>query len=224
MSVVTTNGDVYTGNKVIITVPIGVLCAAPGDPCAITFSPALPAIDAAIGKMGYGAVIKVLLRFTEPFWKQPGIAKLVEKKLDNIGFIFSREAIPTWWTQHPGTLPLLTGWLGGPPAEEMRHTSDEDIRDAALSSLAAIFKTTVGDLQAQLLSWRVVNWTASPYSRGSYTFATVDTDTARKVLCTPVEDTICFAGEALYDGPEMGTVEAALSSGKSIANMLLDML
>jgi monoamine oxidase len=37
------------------------------------------------------------------------------------------------------------------------------------------------------------------------------------ILCDPVEDTIFFAGEALYDGSEMGTVEAALVSGKRVA-------
>jgi len=41
------------------------------------------------------------------------------------------------------------------------------------------------------------------------------------VLLTPEENTIFFAGEGLYDGPEMGTVEAALVSGKEVAKAML---
>ncbi len=33
----------------------------------------------------------------------------------------------------------------------------------------------------------------------------------------PVEGTLFFAGEAFYDGLEMGTVEAALTSGIRVA-------
>ena len=36
---------------------------------------------------------------------------------------------------------------------------------------------------------------------------------AREQLTTPVEQTIYFAGEALYNGDAPGTVEAALVSG-----------
>jgi monoamine oxidase len=60
-----------------------------------------------------------------------------------------------------------------------------------------------------------------PYTRGSYTYSTLKTDEARKILAQPIEDTLFFAGEALYDGPEMGTVEAALVSGKAVAREVL---
>jgi monoamine oxidase len=41
------------------------------------------------------------------------------------------------------------------------------------------------------------------------------------VLNTPVEHTVYFAGEALYNGASPGTVEAALSTGKSVAERIL---
>ena len=40
-------------------------------------------------------------------------------------------------------------------------------------------------------------------------------------LSQSIEDTIYFAGEAYYDGSEMGTVEAALVSGDEKANLVL---
>jgi monoamine oxidase len=106
----------------------------------------------------------------------------------------------------------------------MKHTSDEDLLEAAMSSLASIFKMDTDSLKGLLISWKVINWTADPYARGSYTYATVDTELARKVLMTPIDDTLYFAGEALYDGAEMGTVEAALDNGKRVAEGILDRL
>jgi hypothetical protein len=41
------------------------------------------------------------------------------------------------------------------------------------------------------------------------------------VLKQSVEHTIYFAGEGLVDGPEIGTVEAALSSGRDTARQLI---
>jgi monoamine oxidase len=40
------------------------------------------------------------------------------------------------------------------------------------------------------------------------------------LLCTPDDNTLFFAGEALYDGDSPGTVEAALASGKDAAKKL----
>jgi monoamine oxidase len=46
---------------------------------------------------------------------------------------------------------------------------------------------------------------------------------ARNVLSEPVDNTLFFAGEYLYDGPAMGTVEAALTSGQDIASRIIDL-
>jgi monoamine oxidase len=56
---------------------------------------------------------------------------------------------------------------------------------------------------------------------GAYGYATVENSAAKKILSSPVSDTLYFAGEALYEGPEMGTVEAALASGQKVAQEIL---
>ncbi|MES2702240.1 MAG: NAD(P)/FAD-dependent oxidoreductase [Bacteroidota bacterium] len=224
VSATTKDGEVYQASRVIVTLPINVLRAEHHETGALTISPTLPAAADALKKMGMGAIIKVLLRFNEAFWKRDEVTKVAGRKLDKMSFIFSKEIIPTWWTQYPGTLPMLTGWLGGPPAELMTHTTDDDILEAGLTSLSAIFKMPVDTLKELLTSWKVNNWTADPYCRGSYSYATMDTAAARKILTAPVDDTIYFAGEALYDGPEMGTVEAALGSGSFVAKLITDEL
>lgn len=224
VTAVTDKGEIFTGTKAILTVPISVLAAESQQEGAITFSPVLPMVSGAVKKMGMGAVIKVLLRFNEAFWKTDETKKRVGRSMEKMMFVFSGELIPTWWTQYPGTLPLLTGWLGGPAAKEMEHLSDDDILDAAITSVAAIFKVATEEIKSMLASWKVVNWTSDPYARGSYTYATMDTEIARKVLEVPVDNTLYFAGEALYDGPQMGTVEAALDSAKKVAVTVLQSL
>jgi monoamine oxidase len=47
------------------------------------------------------------LQFKTDFWTSYA---------EDIGFILSDEAIPTWWTQSPVQGKLLTGWHGGPKA------------------------------------------------------------------------------------------------------------
>ena len=47
---------------------------------------------------------------------------------------------------------------------------------------------------------------------GAYSYATVETEAAKKLMTTPLANTIFFAGEALYSGNHPGTVEAALVS------------
>jgi monoamine oxidase len=69
---------------------------------------------------------------------------------------------------------------------------------------------------------KVINWTTDPFTRGSYSYATVDMEKHMTVLRNPVEHTLFFAGEALYTGHHAkGTVEAALSSGAETASKLL---
>ena len=66
-----------------------------------------------------------------------------------------------------------------------------------------------------------MNWTAKPFTRGSYAYDTVNAAACRKTLNTPVDNTLFFTGEYLYEDTAMGTVEAALTSGKSVAEIIV---
>jgi monoamine oxidase len=215
------NGESYRGSKVIITVPIGVLQAPDNERGAISFSPELPETKNAIAGMAMGAIIKVLLQFTEAFWENEEVKKMTGKRMDDLGFIISDQQIPTYWTQYPKKNALLTAWVGGPAAAKMKEESDEHIMELTIQSLSNIFHLPVARIKGLLATTKVVNWTADDFSRGSYSYAAVTTAAARKILDTPINDRIYFAGEAMYDGPEMGTVEAALASGKHAADKIL---
>ena len=201
-------GDkVYEADKVVITIPVALLQKT-NEQGAIQFIPAIDAYLQAAHTVGYGGVIKVVLEFTNPFWNA---------YKEDIGFIISDAPIPTWWTQLPGEKPLLTGWLGGPKVEVLHNTSDEAIMEMAIQSLAEIFGITAQAIKDQQVAGKVFNWCGHPFTRGAYSYITPAMKAALPLLNTPIEGTLFFAGEALYTGPHPGTVEAALVSGKEVA-------
>lgn len=209
----TKSGKVYESEKVIITIPIGGLQAED----TIVFKPEIKVKFDAIQKLGYGSVVKFLIEFKDKFWEaidpfNDGVG------LKKLGFFFSDASIPTWWTQHPVDSALFTGWLAGPRAEEYKFKSQEEGLTEAVKALAYLFGFTEDEIRNKIKAWRIINWTEDIYSKGAYTYATVEAPKARNQLIKPVEDTIYFAGEGLYEGPEGGTVEAAFGSGLKVVN------
>lgn len=212
VEVISAEGERFTAEKVIITVPAGVLRVKDAA-SSITFNPPLTEKMRLLDSIGVGSVVKIILSFNEAFWES--------KTGAGAGFIFSDEAFPTWWTQSPHPYPVLTGWMGGPEAERQADTSDEDLLRLALESLSTIFALPLDELRAKLLAWKVSNWGADPFSYGAYTYPTVEVPEPYRLLVRPVEDTIYFAGEAVYNGQYGGTVEAALASTSYLAEDFL---
>jgi monoamine oxidase len=211
----------FTASKALITVPLGVWTVEKNATGSIVYSPDLSAKAEAAKLMGFGSVIKILLEFDETFWENQTIKKETKADGARLQMILSDEPIPTWWTQLPQHTPLLTGWLSGPKAEKMKNEKDENIIELSLYSLSRIFNIDINTLRRKMRQCRVFNWTKDPFTLGSYSYSTLETSTARKILTEPVQNTLFFAGEALYEGPEMGTVEAALTSGLTAAEKIL---
>lgn len=220
VSAITVDGTAFHAQRMILAVPLGILKAGNGQTGAITFYPPLKAHAEAIQQMGFGAVIKILLEFNEPFWCSKQTEERIGRSLDQMGYLLSEEEIPTWWTQFPEQSSVFTGWIGGPDAEVKKEMTDENILMQGLQSLANIFRLRVEELQRRLKAWKVVNWTAKPFTQGSYAYDTVNASACRRTLSTPVDDTLFFAGEYLYEGTAMGTVEAALTSGRDVARII----
>lgn len=206
---ITSDGERYGGRKVVITIPLGVLQVKDGSPGVVNFTPPLPIRMGAVRAMGFGSVIKVLMEFEKRFWPE------------DAGFIFSKEAIPVWWTQLPSKSHVLTGWLAGPSVEKFRDRSESEILETALSVLSNISGLTPEQLKADLKQAHACNWANNPFSRGAYTYTTVEEPNAAAVLGNAVQGTLYFAGEGIYHGPQIGTVEAALVSGREAARRVV---
>lgn len=204
--------------KCLITVPLGVWTAPVESEGCITYVPALPQKVAAAQLLGFGAVIKVLLIFKTAFWEK---VQKAGKGLHDLHMVTSDQPIPTWWTQYPLQSTLLTGWCSGPRAAKRVNETAAETLEIALTSLSYLFDLPVAQLRAELQAHRVLNWTNDPFTRGSYSYSTLGSSEALPILQAPVENTLFFGGEAIYDGPEMGTVEAALTSGLHAAKLML---
>lgn len=184
----------------------------------IEYRPALSAKIAALDKIGYGDVVKFLFRFKEPWW-----VTARGEDLSRVSFMFSDAAVPTWWTQYPEPHPVLTGWLAGPRAEKLRHLSEPELIAMGIDALATMFALDRELIRGDLLVAKAIHWGNDPFARGAYSYATPDSRDAVKDLSRP-SGGLFFSGEALYAGKDMGTVEAALASGRDTALAVLAQL
>lgn len=210
VEITTADGAVYHAQQAIVALPLGILQAGKNEPAAITFQPEIPDYIKAAHQIGFGNIIKILFQFDAPFWEDE------IHGVKDTAFLFTEQAIPTWWTQAPGDA-LLTGWLGGEAALALKDAPDDKVWLMGLQSLSAAFNIDIEALKAKLITWRVANWTADQFTLGSYAYDMVGSADARETLNNPIENTLFFTGEYLYSGPAMGTVEAALDSGLRVA-------
>lgn len=82
----------------------------------------------------------------------------------------------------------------------------------------------VASLNDVLEDRMVIDWSMGPFIGGAYSYPVIGTSEARKLLLTPVEGTIYFAGKALDEGSHPATVKAALSSGRTVASKMANSL
>jgi monoamine oxidase len=202
------NGDAHECDAVVLTVPLPLLKE-------IVLPPAERERAAAAAHIGFGNVIKILLRFETRWW--------VDERMDlaDLTFLLSDARIPVWWTQHPADFPVLTGWFGGPKTEAMANLSEHELIEAGLASLAEIFGCDPKELGRNLVAARAINWARDPLAGGAYSYATPETRAAQAVLASSDGAVVLFSGETLCRGRDMGTVEAALASGLEVARTIL---
>jgi len=117
-------GESLTVDRVVVTVPLGVLQAD-----AIEFTPLLPfAHRTAIAALGMGTVDALWLSFDEPFWT-------TDATVWNL--VGTDAEITTWFNLEPITGDaVLVGLVGGEAAAKLAEYSDDELRTAALESLA----------------------------------------------------------------------------------------
>jgi monoamine oxidase len=128
--------------------------------------------------------------------------------------------MPTWWTTMPVRGPVITGWTGGPGAEEAPHDPAEWIA-GALTSLGRILGVGRDSLVAELETWHAHNWSADPFTRGAYSYVLVGGMAAQRRFGEPVDGTLYFAGEATNAEGHCGTVHGAIATGERAARAIL---
>ena len=203
------DGAILEADAAILTVPLPLLPE-------IALPSAAREKAAASADVGFGNVVKILLRFATKWWADHG-----GQDLADLSFLFSSATAPTWWTQHPAEYPVLTGWFAGPKADKVARLTATELVDMGLASLVEIFNLSLDRITRDLVTSQAINWGNDPFARGAYSYATPKTREAQSALGKPDGGAVSFSGEALYAGPDMGTVEAALTSGLETARKIL---
>jgi monoamine oxidase len=116
-------GEALSFDRVVVTVPLGVLQKR-----SIEFEPALPfSHRGAVAALGMGAIESVWLRWDEPFWESE------ESIWHAVG---ADVLIPTWINLQPTTGEnVLVGLVGGAAAARFAELDEKAALEAALASL-----------------------------------------------------------------------------------------
>lgn len=198
---------------VVVTAPIALLHA--GVPA---IEPLPPPARAAIAAIGVSRALRVSLLFREPFW----LAQADGQVTSSLSFIHADSPFfPTWWTAHPATVPLLTGWAGGPCADRLGNLGESALVARALDVVAEALALPRGQLAGLLLGAWTHHWQADPFARGAYSFRRVGGVEAARALAEPFGGTLFFAGEATSEAARSGTVDGAISTGHRVASQVL---
>lgn len=218
------DGAAFRGTRLVVTVPAGVLKAAPGEDGAIRWDPPLSSKVRALEGIEMGRVRKLLLRFREPFWEDPDLLRRrAGEEIESLNFVHSPGALfPTWWTQAPAAdARVLTAWAGWSGTEALQGFPARRVLDEALTTLGALFEIPKRKLSRLLVTAYEHDWNADAFSRGAYSYQAVGGSSAPARLAEPVARTLFFAGEAT-ERDENGTVPGAIASGRRAARRLLD--
>jgi monoamine oxidase len=204
--------------RLIVTLPLGVLQLRASAPGAVRFSPPLDAKRPALRGLAAGPVLKLVLRFRSAFWES-----IDSGRYHGASFFLSPQAtsFPTFWTAVPARAPVLVAWAGGPKVAQISRTDPGRVLAQALASLRALFRNKA-DPERELEAFYFHDWQQDPYARGAYSYVVVGGANARKALAEPLLDTLFFAGEATDTQDEAATVAGALQTGIRAAREATD--
>lgn len=212
-----------TARRLLVTLPLGVLQAAPGQQGAVRFVPPLPATKLdALGKLEMGKAIRMTLRFRERFWDTLSVPGETSRNLSAMSFLLSQdEWFPTWWTAMPDKMPVLVGWAPAHCAEKLSGKSQSFVLQRGLGALSRLLGVERRELEKLVDAAHFHDWQNDPFSRGAYSYGAVGSDGAQKALGQPVQNTLFFAGEATDTTGHNGTVHGAMASGRRAAEEIL---
>lgn len=197
LRVVTSQGE-YLADRVLLTLPLGVLQAG-----SVRMVPDLPpAKQTAIASLGMGVLNKCYLRFDKAFWPD---------HVDWLEYLPQRHGEWTEWVslQRVAGLPVLLGFNAAERGHAIEDWTDRQIVDSALHTLRRIFGAQV----PPPLDHQITRWAADPFARGAYSFnALGSTPQQRQDLAQPLHARLFFAGEATSHD-HFGTAHGAYLSG-----------
>jgi monoamine oxidase len=149
--IVETADDAFTAKFAIVAIP-------PALACRIQYFPALPGNkDQLMQKMPMGSVIKCVVTYKKPFWREDGLSGefLSDSGPISLGFDDSPK---------DANYGAIIGFISGNMARKWTTALKQDRREAVSDQLVAIF----GSKAAEFTHYHEKDWQAEPYTRGCY--------------------------------------------------------
>ncbi|MDE0653682.1 MAG: FAD-dependent oxidoreductase [bacterium] len=204
--VTTQSGGAFEADRVIVTVPLGVLKAG-----LVAFEPALPGrVLQAIDSLEMGVLNRTCLLFDEVFWKP------------DVEWIQIVDDTPGQWSETLNLYPYLHEpalaiFNAGSYGASVEQYSDDELTRLAVDTLASVF----GDVPQPVDSLST-RWTSDPWTRGSYSYVPAgESFRSYTELARPVGERLFLAGEATHDRYP-STVHGALLSGRRAARQIAE--
>lgn len=219
-----TNSQTLKGDAVLCTLPLGVLkeCLRGNGLNSVQFQPPLPEWkSAALQRMGFGNLNKVVLCFDRVFWDPSA------NLFGHVGSTTaSRGELFLFWNLYKA--PVLLALVAGEAAAIMENVSDDVIVGRSIAVLKGIFGNNAVPQPKETL---VTRWRADPWSRGSYSYvAAGSSGNDYDLMATPVSPQsgtlprLFFAGEHTirnYPATVHGAFMSALREAGKIADQFL---
>lgn len=203
---VRTTANEFVADRVVITLPLGVL-----QHNDVRFVPDLPEEKRnAISKLGMGVLNKCYLRFAQAFWPHD---------MDWLEYVSAQHGEWTEWVsfQRAVQLPILLGFNAADRGREIEAWSDGQIVASAMETLKTIFGANI----PHPIDYQITRWASDPFARGSYSYNAIgSTPKMRDALAKPLNGKLFFAGEAT-NRDYFGTAHGAYLSGLRVAKDVL---
>jgi monoamine oxidase len=198
----TAGGEELDATAAVCTLPVGVLESG-----AVRFTPDLPAAKwRALAGVEMGAVLKVLLRFEEPFWPE------------SLTMLGCDGPVRLYWTPLYGRTeadPVLTAYVGGHRARALSALTEADATAVVLADLDRLFPREKPSQLAR--DARRVDWCTNEHTRGGYSFVRVGGAGARAALAAADTGALFWAGDATTTTTIAAVVHAAYATGRRAA-------
>lgn len=203
---ITTEDSEFAADKVLITLPLGVLKSG-----AVKFIPELPDDKLrAISSLGMGLLNKCFLRFNRAFWPDG---------VDWFGYVPASHGEWTTWVnyQRVSGRPVIQAFSAASHGSRVEKWSDIETVASAMKTMRRIFGAGIPDPE----DFQLTRWGLDPFSMGAYSYNAIgSTGRMRKALASPLGGKLFFAGEATHSR-YFGTTHGAYLSGQRAAGEML---
>jgi monoamine oxidase len=200
---VVSSNSVIEAREVLVAVP-------PATAVKLDFTPALPAaLETALGAWESGAVIKVLVRYPKPFWRERDLSGMVMWR--DLPGLFACDA-----SRDPDHAALVV-FVGGPLALRWHELGESDLRRQVTRKLVE----ALGAEAADVLDFSRRDWTHDRWSGGAYSDVIVDVSArgAERTILAGAPPVHFASSELSPSFP--GYVEGAIVAGRIAARRII---